>query len=180
MPWTSAQFNKRHLGGKATKAQATRGAAAANAALSSCLKKGGQRKKCEGYAVRVGKAIAKRKAAGQEMSKETVSRKQMRRQIFADLQEATWGARYINDLPDSAFLYVESGEKDSEGKTTPRKKRHLPYKDKSGKVDLAHLRNALSRLGQSGTGRGWLSEDLRKRLASKARGILARFANVRG
>ena len=93
-----------------------------------------------------------------------------------DADKADWSASTVNDLPDSAFLYVESGEKDSEGKTTPRSKRHLPYKDASGKVDLPHLRNALSRLGQSktGSGDGWLTPELRKRLRAKAEGILSK------
>lgn len=50
----------------------------------------------------------------------------------------------INDLPDSAFAYIEpGGSKDSEGKTTPRSKRHFPIND------AAHVRNALSRAPQS-------------------------------
>lgn len=63
---------------------------------------------------------------------------------------AQWTTSYINDLPDSCFAYIESGgEKDSDGKTTPRNLRHFPYKDASGKVDLPHLRNALARAPQS-------------------------------
>jgi hypothetical protein len=50
----------------------------------------------------------------------------------------------INDLPDSAFAYIEpGGKKDSEGKTTPRSLRHFPVHDES------HARNALSRAPQS-------------------------------
>lgn len=50
----------------------------------------------------------------------------------------------INDLPDSAFAYIEpGGEKDDEGKTTPRSLRHFPIHDK------AHVRNALARLSGS-------------------------------
>lgn len=46
----------------------------------------------------------------------------------------------INDLPDSDFAYIEpGGEKDAEGKTTPRSLRHYPVHDE------AHARNALSR-----------------------------------
>jgi len=87
--------------------------------------------------------------------------------------KATWTRAYINDLPNSAFLYVEpGGEKDEEGKTVPRSLRHLPYKDSGGSVDLPHLRNALSRLGQAVTGKGWLTEALRKRLQAKAQRIL--------
>jgi hypothetical protein len=88
-------------------------------------------------------------------------------------QKATWTTAYVNTLPDSCFLYVEPGDKDEEGKTVPRSKRHLPYKDKGGAVDLPHLRNAISRLGQSGTGEGWLSSSLRKRLMAKAQRLLS-------
>jgi hypothetical protein len=52
-----------------------------------------------------------------------------------------WTRQYINSLPDSAFVVVE---------TTPdgKKLRHLPHHDRSGRVDVSHLRNAMSRLSQ--------------------------------
>jgi len=66
------------------------------------------------------------------------------------VDKAVWSRAYINDLPDSAFAYIEpGGKKDEEGKTTPRSLRHLPYKDKEGKIDPAHVRNALARLPQT-------------------------------
>lgn len=50
----------------------------------------------------------------------------------------------INDLPDSAFAYIEEGgSKDAEGKTVPRSLRHFPVHDE------AHCRNALARASQS-------------------------------
>jgi len=50
----------------------------------------------------------------------------------------------INDLPDSAFAYIEpGGSKDEDGKTTPRSLRHFPVHD------AAHVRNALARAPQS-------------------------------
>jgi HK97 family phage prohead protease len=50
----------------------------------------------------------------------------------------------INDLPDSAFAYIEpGGTKDSSGKTTPRSLRHFPIHD------AAHVRNALARASSS-------------------------------
>lgn len=64
------------------------------------------------------------------------------------VDKAVWSTAYVNDLPDSSFLYVESGEKE-DGKTTPRSKRHFPYKDANGKIDLPHLRNAIARIPQS-------------------------------
>ena len=88
-----------------------------------------------------------------------------RRKKESEMEDkSTWTTAYVNDLPDSSFLYV-----DSDGK------RHLPYKDSSGKVDLPHLRNAISRLGQPKTGtgeEGWLTEATRKRLLAKAQRIL--------
>ncbi len=50
----------------------------------------------------------------------------------------------VNDLPDSAFAYIEpGGAKDAEGKTTPRSLRHFPVHDR------AHAENALARLSSS-------------------------------
>jgi hypothetical protein len=58
--------------------------------------------------------------------------------------KADMSGKSINDLPDSAFAYIESGgKKDGEGKTTPRSLRHFPIHD------AAHVRNALSRAPQS-------------------------------
>jgi HK97 family phage prohead protease len=86
-----------------------------------------------------------------------------------DQTRATWDAAYINDLPDSAFLYVEpGGEKDESGKTVPRSLRHFPVKDASGAIDLPHLRNALARIPQSN-----LSQAIKDRLTAKAQAMLA-------
>lgn len=50
----------------------------------------------------------------------------------------------VNDLPDSAFLFIESGGAlDDAGKTVPRSHRHFAYRDAEGKVDLAGLQAAL-------------------------------------
>ena len=66
------------------------------------------------------------------------------------INAAVWTTKYKNDLPDSAFMYIEpGGKKDDEGKTTPRSLRHFPYKDMSGKVDVIHLRNAIARIPQA-------------------------------
>jgi hypothetical protein len=75
--------------------------------------------------------------------------------VIAGELKAVWTGAYINDLPDSAFLYIEpGGSKDSEGKTTPRSLRHFPVKDANGSVDQAHVRNALSRIPQSNVPQG--------------------------
>jgi hypothetical protein len=68
----------------------------------------------------------------------------------ADTEKAVWSGAFINDLPDSSFLLIESGgKKDSEGKTVPRSLRHFPVKDQNGKIDLPHLRNAIARIPQA-------------------------------
>jgi HK97 family phage prohead protease len=47
-----------------------------------------------------------------------------------------------DNLPDSAFAYIESGgHKDASGRTTPRALRHYPINDAS------HVRDALARIG---------------------------------
>lgn len=51
---------------------------------------------------------------------------------------AKWSTAYVNDLPDSAFAYIDP--KDGS--------RHLPYKNHLGNIDAAHTRNALARLNQ--------------------------------
>lgn len=62
----------------------------------------------------------------------------------SDEERAKLSGASMNDLPDSAFAYIEDGgEKDADGKTTPRSKRHFPIHDE------AHVRNALSRAPQS-------------------------------
>jgi len=88
---------------------------------------------------------------------------------------AQWTTAFINNLPDSSFLYIEpGGSKDAEGKTTPRSLRHFPVKDASGSVDLPHLRNALSRIPQSS-----LSQAIKDRLTSKARGMMPNDSSSR-
>lgn len=93
---------------------------------------------------------------------------------YADeLCKAVWTRAYINDLPDSAFLYVESGgKKDDEDKTKPRSLRHFPYKDSTGKIDLIHLKNALSRIPQSK-----LPESVKTRVAGAAKKLYDKLTN---
>ena len=89
---------------------------------------------------------------------------------FFEILKAEWSTAYVNDLPDSAFLYVESGgSKDADGKTTPRTLRHFPYRDAAGNVDLPHLRNALARAPQSS-----LPQSVIESVQAEARRILER------
>lgn len=78
------------------------------------------------------------------------TREQANRQVAAlyanesDAGRAQMTSKSINDLPDSAFAYIESGgSKDEQGKTVPRALRHFPIHD------AAHVRNALARAPQS-------------------------------
>jgi len=88
--------------------------------------------------------------------------------------KSVWTGAYKNDLPDSSFLFIESGgKKDSEGKTTPRSKRHFPYKDASGKIDLPHLQNAIARIPQSnapGLNKATLQKHAQSMLMSSKKG----------
>lgn len=98
---------------------------------------------------------------------------ELERRGFEPTAKIKWTTRYVNDLPDSAFLVVEpGGEKDSEGKTKPRSLRHFPYRDASGKVDLPHIRNAIARIPQAKF--PGFDTDAQRRLQEKARRILER------
>lgn len=88
--------------------------------------------------------------------------------IFDPRADAEWSTAYIDDLPDSSFLYIEAdGKKDESGKTTPRALRHFPVRDANGKLDMPHLRNAASRIPQSS-----LPVSTRERLAVEAHRLL--------
>lgn len=94
------------------------------------------------------------------------------------LQEALkekWDTAYQNKLPDSHFFYIcPGGKKDEEGKTVPRNLRKLPYKDAEGKVDLAHVRNALARLSQVKCDGKLLSQSLQDKLRKRIEAVLER------
>jgi hypothetical protein len=83
-----------------------------------------------------------------------------------------WTTRFKNNLPDSAFLYIQpGGKKDEEGKTKPRSLRHFPYKNENGEVDRAHILNAISRIPQA----FFLSDAQKKSLQDRARSIYLKF-----
>ncbi len=88
------------------------------------------------------------------------------------VNKAEWTGAFINDLPDSSFLFIEpGGRKDAEGKTVPRSLRHFPVRDENGELDLPHLRNAIARIPQSRIP-GVTDEKLRE-LQAEARRLLA-------
>jgi len=61
--------------------------------------------------------------------------------VAATTQAETWSRLYIRQLPDSAFAVIEFTQ---DGK----KIRHLPHHQFNGKVDINHVRSALSRVHQ--------------------------------
>lgn len=79
---------------------------------------------------------------------------------------------YINELPDDAFLFIEGGEKDATGSTTDKTKRHLPYKDAEGSVDIEQLKINLSNLENVLLSNG---EKLRESEATKLKRKLERL-----
>ena len=88
---------------------------------------------------------------------------QVKSSLFVPLVEKAWTTAFINDLPDSAFAYVETGgKKDKDGKTVPRSLRHFPLKDKDGNWDRAHVISALQRLNQT-----TLSDNVKKQIKLK-------------
>jgi len=72
-----------------------------------------------------------------------------------------------DSLPDSAFLFVESGGTKEGGKTTPLSLRHFPYRDSAGKLDIVHLRAACSDIPKSS-----LPKDVRDKLQVRAEKLL--------
>ena len=84
-------------------------------------------------------------------------------QSMMPMESAVWSTAYLNELPDSAFLYVEpGGGHDDGGKTTPRGLRHFPFKGTGGAVDLPHLKIALARIPQSSLPQAVKARVLRK------------------
>jgi HK97 family phage prohead protease len=61
-----------------------------------------------------------------------------------------WTTAYVNDLPDSSFLYIAPGGTKTDGRTDGAH-RYFPVKDAAGKPDAAHIRNALARIPQAST-----------------------------
>lgn len=79
-----------------------------------------------------------------------------------------WSRKYINRLPDDAFLNISSGGQiDSTGRTKPRRLRHLPVRDAQGRVNARHLQNALARIPLT-----HISASAKAEARSKARKLL--------
>lgn len=86
---------------------------------------------------------------------------------------AKWTTAFINSLPNSSFAVVERayGKEGCMNKNA----RHLPFKDKSGKVDLPHYRNALARVNQI---KPVCKGESAAQLISRARATLERYRHV--
>lgn len=83
-------------------------------------------------------------------------------------EDAVWKSSYVNNLADTAFLYIEpGGSKDEGDRTTPRSLRHFPYRNDTGDVDLVHVRDAIGRIAQSK-----LPANVKARVQAKAEGLL--------
>lgn len=89
--------------------------------------------------------------------------------------KAVWSTAYVNDLNDSAFLYIEpGGTRDEEGKTKPRDLRHFPYRDQDGEVDELHLRNAVAQAPKSN-----LPASVIESVQSRGRKLLVRYTSAK-
>jgi len=85
-------------------------------------------------------------------------------EVVEDAFGAKWSYKQRTTLPKGAYLFTD---KNGNG--------HLPYKNSKGEIDCAHLRNAISRLGQGKTGQDWgLSGSSKSALQAKARRLLAK------
>lgn len=85
-----------------------------------------------------------------------------------------WTQQYIDDLPDTAFLIVDhkkATKKDRMGRSHPLSVRHLPYRNKAGKIDKAHLKNAISRAPQTTS----VPASVRKAAQERAKKLYARM-----
>lgn len=88
-------------------------------------------------------------------------------------EKKKWTTAYQNSLPDSCFMYVCPGGSKKDGFTTPRNLRKLVYKDDKGKIDKAHVINALGRLNQVKCGGKIISQSLQDKIRSRLQKALA-------
>jgi len=89
------------------------------------------------------------------------------------LAQAKWSKRYVDDLPDSAFLSIMPGGKlDAYNKTTPRSLRFFPVMDAAGDLDVSQLRSALKQIPDMETS---LSANARNKAKRRASALLRRM-----
>jgi len=90
-----------------------------------------------------------------------------------EIEAAKWTTKYINTLPNSSFAVIEPAYLN--GDTDDKRARHLPFKDKNGKVDLPHYKNALARVNQIKPITDSISQT---ELIKKAKAILNKYKNI--
>ncbi len=81
-----------------------------------------------------------------------------------------WSKTYIESLPDSAFLYIESNvntAEDGKTKIEVNKLRYFPYIDIENNIDLPHLEESILRISKSK-----LPETIKEKVQVKAEKIL--------
>jgi HK97 family phage prohead protease len=88
---------------------------------------------------------------------------------------AVWPAAYVNDLPDSAFLLITPGGTKTGGKTDGAH-RFFPVYGSDGKLDDAHLANALARIPQATT----LTADQRAAAMTAAKALAKNHPTMTG
>ena len=84
-----------------------------------------------------------------------------------------WTQKYKDSLPDTAFLIVDKACATSKrgGRSHPLSCRHLPYKDKAGRVNKGHLKAAIGRAPQTTS----VPAAMRKAAQDKARKLYAKL-----
>ncbi|HEY2303818.1 MAG TPA: HK97 family phage prohead protease [Acidimicrobiales bacterium] len=83
-----------------------------------------------------------------------------------------WTTAYINDLPDSAFLYIAPGGTKTNGKTDGAH-RYFPVRDADGTPDAAHIKAAMSYASRSD-----LPETVRKDIMAAAQKMAAAHPGI--
>src|SRR5574337_1966889 len=109
------------------------------------FKFGGTLDECAAYLL--GYAQAK----GIAISVATNPAREMPRITGISHSKGKWTKKYKDELPDSHFFIVDTAKRHShkDGFSYPLSVRHLPFIDKQGKINLDHLRNAISRAPQT-------------------------------
>jgi len=93
-----------------------------------------------------------------------------------DEDRTKWTTAFINSLPNGSFACVERAY--TAGKTADKNCRHLPFKDKAGKVDLPHLRNAFARVNQIKPVYKGDGAESKETLVARAQSTLNKYRNL--
>lgn len=88
---------------------------------------------------------------------------------------AKWTRKYMDSLPDSAFLIVLPGGEKEDGVTEPKSKRKFPVRDNEGNIDKDHLDDALARIPDSK-----IPDRYKEQAQSKAEKLLTEWKKKHG